>query len=174
MGFIPSHPDLRPADVLTTAAKPNVTTAVDVGITAPHASGASDDCMESMREGKLRKHGPYSHELQIQGIEYAPATFSAYGRQHPSVTQMLTQAARQAARRRGIGNQNAMLRRLYRTATCEIWRWASRMIVACMPREPRQTAFMLDGEVEDGVALRNGDEDLGTASEDDLERNLSE
>ena len=174
MGLIPSHPDLRPADVLTTAARPNVTTAVDVGISCPHSSGAGVDCTESMRAEKLRHYGQYLPELEAQGIEYAPATFSAYGRRNPSVTQMLTQAAREAARRRGIGSHNALLRRWYRTATCEIWRRASRMIVACVPREPRQTAFMLDGEVEDGSALRDDEDDVPYAdAEWDLESNLS-
>ena len=32
LGFIPSHPDLLPADVLTSAAHPNKITAVDRGI----------------------------------------------------------------------------------------------------------------------------------------------
>ena len=102
----------------------------------------------AMREDKLRKYGPYLHELETQGIEYTPATFSAYGRRHPSVTQMMTQAAREAARRKGLGSHNAMLRRWYRLVSCEIWRRASRMVVACLPKEPRQTAFMLDGEME--------------------------
>ncbi len=61
LGLIPSHPDRRPADVLTTAAQPNKITAVDVGITAP---GAGEDCVESMRQEKVRKHSPYFPELE--------------------------------------------------------------------------------------------------------------
>ena len=105
---------------------------------------------QSMLEAKTEKYSPYMAELELQGIEYAPATLSAYGRCHPCVTQMLTQAAREAARRKGHGRHAAMLRRWYRSLACEIWRRASRMVLACMPREPRQTTFLLDGEVEDG------------------------
>jgi hypothetical protein len=173
-GLIPSHPDLRPADVLTTADKPNVTVAVDVGIAAPHAAGTGVDCTESMREQKLRKYGPYLQELEVQGIEYAPATFSAFGRRHPSVTQMLTQAAREAARRRGLGDHSAVLRKWHRSTASEIRRRASRMVLACMPPEPRQTTFILDGELEEGVVLADDADDPSSVLEHDLESNLSD
>ena len=171
LGLIPSMPDLRPADILTMAAQPNRITAVDVGITAPHAARAGQNCVESMREEKNGKYGPY---LTEQGIEYAPATFSTFGRRHPCVTQMMLQAAREAARRRGIGNHSAMLRRWNRSISCEIWRRASRMVVACIPREPRQTAFLLEGDAEEGPALSEVDDDeLPEADDDDdLESNL--
>jgi hypothetical protein len=178
MGLIPSEPDLRPADVLTVAAKPNVTSAIDVGITAPHASGAGDDCVESMRSQKIRRYAPYLPELQAQGIEYSPATFSAYGRRHPCVTQMVTLAAREAARRKGLGSHNAMLRRWYRSLACEVWRRASRMILACMPKEPRHASFLVEGEVEDGVVLDDADEDdepeQRAEADDDLESEIEE
>ena len=64
---------------------------------------------------------------------------------------MMTQAAREAARRKGLGNHMAFLRRWQRTLACEVWTRASRMVLACMPKELRQTAFMLDGEDEEGV-----------------------
>jgi hypothetical protein len=176
LGLIPSQPDLRPADVLTSAAKPNVTAAVDVGVSAPHSSGAGADCTESMRREKLRKYGQYLPELERQGIEYAPATFSAYGRRHPCVTEMMTLAARVAARRRGLGSHAALLRRWYRSVTCEIWRRASRMILACLPREPLQAEYLLDGETSGApVADERGGEPMEEgASEDELESNMAD
>lgn len=134
LGLIPSQPDLRPAEVLMSAAQPNVTTAVDVGVAAPHASCAVDDCTESMRQAKLTKYRQYLLELERQGIQYSPATFSANGRRHPCVIQMMTQATREAARPRGLGSHTALLRRWHRSVAFELWRRASRMVLACMPR----------------------------------------
>ena len=49
LGLVPSLPHLRPADILTTATRSHGSMAVDVGICAPHSSGAGDNCVESMR-----------------------------------------------------------------------------------------------------------------------------
>ena len=155
-GLVPSDPDLRPADVLTTAARPNEVTAVDVGIIAPHAAGAGDNCVETMRTDKMQKYEAVLPELEAQGIKYCPATISCYGRRHPCVTQMLTLAARGAARRRGGRCQNGILRRWCRTIAADVWRRAARMIAACLPPEPDQTQFLLEGEVVDA----HGDEDV--------------
>jgi hypothetical protein len=48
------------------------------------------------------------------------------------------------------------------------------MVVACIPREPRQTAFMLEGEVEEGLVLSEVDDDEvpEVDDDDDLESNL--
>ena len=46
LGLIPSHPTLRPADVLTSAALPGRLAALDVGVASPHAASAGDDCTE--------------------------------------------------------------------------------------------------------------------------------
>jgi hypothetical protein len=147
-GLIPSQPSLRPADVLTTAARPHGTTAVDVGICAPHAGGAGDDCVEKMRIDKLHNYADVLRELEAQNIEYLPATISCYGRRHPCVTQILTQAAISAARRKGIGSHSAILRRWFRQIASEIWKRAAKMIHACMPKEPSETDYLMAGERE--------------------------
>ena len=69
---------------------------------------------------------------------------------------MMTLAAREAARRRGIGNLNALLRRWQRSAVAEVWRRASRMVLACLPRESWHTEFVLGGEADGGVVLEDG------------------
>ena len=111
LGLVPSQPDLRPADILTTATREHGAMAVDVGICAPHASTAGEDCVESMRMEKFAHYSSIMHELEAQNIEYLPATISCFGRRHPSVTKILLQASRVAARRRGIGSHKAMYRR---------------------------------------------------------------
>jgi hypothetical protein len=53
IGLIPSHPLLRPADILTTATASGRTTAFDVSITSPDNGAAGDDCCKRcMRPNK--------------------------------------------------------------------------------------------------------------------------
>ena len=47
LGLVTSHPTLRPADVLTSAASGRLA-ALDVGVASPDAAGAGVDCTESM------------------------------------------------------------------------------------------------------------------------------
>ena len=145
-GLIPSQPQLRPADILTTSAREHGTSAMDVGICAPHAAGAGDNCVEKMRYDKFDTYADVFHELEAQNIFYLPATISCYGRRHPSVTQVLLQAARAAARRRGTGSHNAILRRWHREIASEVWKRAARMIHACLPKEPAVAEYLLAGE----------------------------
>ena len=111
VGLIPSQPDLRPADVLTSATRAHGSMAVDVGICAPHASGAGDNCVENMRAHKFEHYANVLRELERENIEYLPATISCYGRRHPSVTQILIKASQAAARRRGVASHKAIFRR---------------------------------------------------------------
>ena len=83
-GLLESAPTLRPADVLTNAAVEGDVSAVNVGISCPHAQGASQDCTETMRADKLDKYGPYLEELQDIGINYRPFMVTCYGRFHDS------------------------------------------------------------------------------------------
>ena len=62
--------------LLTTAAKPHGTTAVDVGVCAPHASGAGANCVEQMRIDKFQNYPDVFPDLEAQNIEYLPATIS--------------------------------------------------------------------------------------------------
>ena len=76
-GLVPSRPELRPANVLTRAARPNGLAAVDVGVASPEAAGAGDDCLEAMATTKYAHYGPaVLAELREAGIEYIPATVS--------------------------------------------------------------------------------------------------
>ena len=108
--LISSAPTLRLADILTAAAHPSYTAAVDVMVKAPHAAGAGHDCTEAGKRQKLNDYGPWLHELEAQGIRYVPAVFSSYGRRHPDVTKILKEAARRVARRRGLARTDELLR----------------------------------------------------------------
>ena len=127
-GLAPSRPELRPADVLTWAAHPSKAVAVDVMVKAPNATGAGHDCTEAGKREKLDHYGDILGELERQGIVYAPAVFSAYGRRHPDVTKMLLEAARRAARHRGCATPNALMRRWCARLGVAVWRRAANMV----------------------------------------------
>ena len=83
-GLIPSHPRLRPADLLTGVAGFSARhAALDVGICCPAAAGAGGDCVEAMRQRKQTRLQPFRQQLEAGGVEYKPITFSCYGRPPP-------------------------------------------------------------------------------------------
>ena len=157
-GLCPSAPTLRPADILTRAGHATKTLAVDVGIAAPHAAHAGSDAAETMRETKLDKYEPYSVELDEQGITYAPATFTAYGRRHPCATNMLKTAATKVARRKGLESTKGLLRCWQRQLAAEIWRRAARMTKACMPTRLRK-GDQIGSPTQDGEDDDDDDDD---------------
>ena len=132
-GLCPAAPTLRPADVLTRGAHPTLIVAVDIGVRAPHASTAGDDAAESMLQEKLDYYGDHLDDLAQQGIVYKPMIFTAYGRRHPSATNMLNHAATTVARQRGYANAKGLRRHWERQLAAEIWRRAARMVKACLP-----------------------------------------
>ena len=134
LGLIPSHPTLRPADVLTSAATPGRLSAVDVGVTSPEASGAGEDCTEAMRQRKLRYYGQHENELARTNVVYCPAIWSAYGRPHAAGTAIIRGLARRAARRRWQIPAWRRQQQAEAAITLEIWRRAARMLLACWPR----------------------------------------
>ena len=107
---------------------------MDIGIAAPHAGHAGDDCLETMAVMKRRKYARYESEMAEQGIVYRPLTFSCYGRRHPDTTQFMKEAAAKAARCKGIKDHKALYRRWSRAVTAEVWRRAGRMVLACLKR----------------------------------------
>ena len=148
-GLIPSAPDLRPADILTRAAHETTLVAVDVGVKAPHAQDAGLDCTETMQQSKLDYYGPYLLELERQGIRYAPATFSSFGRRHPDTCQIMLLAARKAARYRGLSDHRPLLRRWQRSIAAELWRRAAKMVRACLLGDSALAELCLTGERSD-------------------------
>ena len=145
LGLAPSQPDLRQANILTTATRSSGAMAVDVGICVRHASGAGEDYVETMRVNKFSHYATVFDELCQQSIEYIPATFSCFGCRHPRVTTILSQASSMAARRGGFGNEKDFLRRWCKTIPTKIWQRAAIMIMACIPPQPAETQFLIDG-----------------------------
>jgi len=150
-GLCPSAPTLRPADVLTRAAHPTLTVAIDVGVRAPHASSAGADAAETMRRDKLDYYEPHLEDLLRQGIVYKPLTFTAYGRRHPDATNILHYAATAVARQRGGSSAIGLQKHWQRQLAAEIWRRAARMVRTCLPRWQAPTTDSDDEEEEDAA-----------------------
>ena len=132
-GFIVCAPGLRPADVLTSAASPGWTSALDIGVASPDARHAGEDCAEAMR---VRKRGVYARHLsalEAEGVQYRPLVWSCWGREHPDTTAVLTQLARQAARRHGMLCFSPLLRRVRARVGAALARRAAAMLRACLP-----------------------------------------
>ena len=128
-----SRPTLRPADVLTGVPDPSGRlAALDVGIIAPQAQGAGNDCVETMANRKQRRADGFRDELEEAGIEYQVLAMSCYGRLHPECHRILTSLTRVHSRRKGT-EAGVELRRLTNKISVAIWRRAARMVRACTP-----------------------------------------
>jgi len=160
-GLIPSRPYRRPADILTSAALPGSLAALDIGVKAPDAVGAGEDCVETMRREKVAAYETDRPELEEQGIFYRPLTFSAYGRPHPEATAIMTTIAQRAARRRGVANHELILRRAQVKVGVQLARRAARMVLACLPRLSVSEAALLFGADPAGGATGDEDDDGG-------------
>ncbi len=136
VGLIASHPALRPADILTSAAISGRLAALDVGIVAPEASGAGLDCVAAMHARKQDRYLPHQAELERANVQYVPMVWSAFGRPHAQTSTIIRQLAKKVARRRGLLNASLFERRAHAKIGVEIWRRAARMVMACLPRAP--------------------------------------
>ena len=135
VGLIPSHPLLRPADVLTSATSDGRLSAMDVGICSPDSGTAGEDCTESMRQRKLNDYRPHLRVLEAQGIVYTPMVWSCYGRPHRATYDALKTICQRASRRRAHVKWEVLYRRAAAIITVKIWQRAARMSFACWPRE---------------------------------------
>ena len=117
---------------MTQAAHPTASTAVDVMVCSPYAQDAGEDCTESGKREKRKKHAAYLQELEHGGVKYAPAVISSFGRRHPDVTDMLTVAAKRAARHRGHTEPKALMRAWTRNIAVACWTRAARMVHRCL------------------------------------------
>ncbi len=92
---------LRPADILTTAAVPERGAALDVCVASPNAAAALGDAAAAAFRRKLRKYRRIIPQLARAGIAFRPLVWTSEGRPHPAVTRTLRYAAGIAATRGG-------------------------------------------------------------------------
>ena len=137
LGLLDTAPGLRPADILTCAVQPSLSSALDIGIAAPHSAHAGTDCCETMRRRKVRHYADHAGDLLEQGIQYIPIIWSCWGREHEDTTRVLRRIARVVARRRG-GSHDVVLTSLRDAIGAILARRAAAMLGSCMPApEPR-------------------------------------
>ena len=167
LGLIPSHPGLRPADILTSAAIPGRLTALDVVVCSPDAIGAADDCCAAACTRKHASYARYSGELQAV---YQPLAWSAFGREHLDTTRVLETLAMAAARRRGLQDHRLLLRRTQGAIGVALAVRAVRMAQAVLKPEEVDSALFSEGlgapEVRNVVLGDIGAEGEGPPADD--------
>ncbi len=136
----------RPADILTTAAVPGRSAALDVCITSPNAGAAAGDAAAAAFRRKLQRYRAILPELARAGIVFCPLVWTADARPHPAVTRTLRYAAGLAASRDGAADPRSMLRRWRHQITCAILRRRSAMVRAVLPRRGWRAQWFLTGQ----------------------------
>ena len=119
--------------MLTSATRPGVLAALDIGVVSPDAVGRGDDACEAMVRGKRAKYAAALPQLEADGIRYLPVVFSCYGRPHPEAQAVLEALAGAAARRLGCVEAGVLLRRTRLAVGVQLWRRAAAMVRACVP-----------------------------------------
>ena len=135
----------RPADILTNAAAPGRSAALDVCVASPHASNAAGDAAESAFRRKLRRYRREIPELVAAGIIYRPMVWTTAGRPHPAATRTLHFAAEQAASRSDGATAGALAARWRHEIQIALLRRRAAMARAVLPRLTAREAWMLTG-----------------------------
>ena len=99
-------------------------------ITMP--TGFDQDAAERYRQAKFAKYARYLEALRLQGIQYLPMIWTAWGRAHPAAVQVLKSLATRAARRRGLTSGSDILRAAKLQIALEIQARNARMVHACL------------------------------------------
>ena len=165
---------LRPADILTTAAVPGRGAALDVCVASPNAAAALGDAAAAAFRRKLRKYRRIIPQLARAGIAVRPLVWTSEGRPHPAVTRTLRYAAGIAATRGGSqSSAGALLGRWRHELQIAIQRRRAAMTRAVLPRRSRREEWLLTGRTETtpSSAFRAPplDDDGGAESGDDGE-----
>ena len=135
----------RPADILTYAAVPGRSAALDVCVASPNASSAAGDAAESAFKRKLRRYRREIPELAAAGIVFRPMVWTTNGRPHPAVTRTLHFAAEQAANRSEQATPRAILGRWCHEIQIALLRRRAAMARAVLPQLSKGDAWMLTG-----------------------------
>ena len=142
----------RPADILTMAAVPGRSAALDVCVASPNAAAATGDAAEAAFQRKLRRYRTEIQELRQAGIAFRPMVWTADGRPHSAATRTLKFAAETAVSR---NNQQA-------SAASLLSRWRHEIQIAFLCRRaaiyravlPKRTVlkqWLLTGDADRGA-----------------------
>ena len=140
---------LRPVDILTTAAVLGCSAAFDVYIASPNAAAAQGDAAVAAFKGKLRYYRGVIPELAAAGIAFRPLVWTADARPTPTAMRTLKYAAQQAAARMGTqGESQTTMARWKNELTIAIMRRRAAMSRAVVPRRTAWEEWMLAGVAE--------------------------
>ena len=136
----------RPADILTAAALPGRSAALDVCVAAPSGSRAAGDAAEAAFRRKLRRYRREIPELAAAGIAFRPLVWTCNGRPHPAVTRTLAFAAELAANRSDQDVAPGQLRSRWRhEIQVALQRRRAAMMRAVLPRPSDGANWLLTG-----------------------------
>ena len=147
---------MRPADILTTAALPGRSAALDVTVASPEASHAGVDAAETAVRAKYRKYRHLIPELRRAGIIFRPLAWSADGRPHAAVTRTLAFATDMACRRNGGEGKAGFLKRWKHEIAIALLRRRAAMSRACLPKQRDSELWLLTGSRLFAAPVSNG------------------
>ena len=102
-----------------------------------------------MRQRKLDFYGAHLQALQDSGIQYIPAVYSTYGREHPATTRVLETLARRAARKHGLRDFTEVLRAARANIGVALTVRHANMILATMAQRRGDAAALVKGGGDD-------------------------
>ena len=135
----------RPADILTSAAVPGRSAALDVCVASPNASHAGGDAAETAFRRKLRRYRVEIPQLAAAGIAYRPVVWTTSGRPHPAATRTIHLAAAQAAHRSDGADAHALAARWCHEIQVALLRRRAAMARAVLPRPAGHEVWLLTG-----------------------------
>ena len=129
--LVPSQHHLRPADILTAAARR--LTAVDMGVTSPSTATSSEQAKTAMVVRKTGERTDIDSELSRQGVEYTPMVAGHFGSLHGFLDQWIRDLARALSRRKGFA-RTALEKQIRNRLGAALARRAARMSLATYPK----------------------------------------
>ena len=156
----------RPADILTTAAVPGRSAALDVCVASPNAAAARGDAAEAAFKRKLAHYRRVIPQLAAAGIAFRPLIWTADARPHPAAVRTLKYAASLAATRSGVqADSSALLSRWKHEVTISILRRRAAMSRAVVPRRNAMAEWLLTGVCEDAPSSETRAMELDVADD---------
>ncbi len=142
----------RPADILTTAAIPGRTTALDITVASPDAVHAGLDACASAYARKVTRYSNIIPQLSRAGITFQPMVWSTEGRPHPATTRVLEFALKAAARKHGADQVARLRSRWLHEIGIELQRRKAAMMRACLPARGARQTWLLAGILQNATA----------------------
>ena len=143
----------RPADILTSAAVPGRSAALDVCVASPNAAAAQGDAAEAAFTRKLRRYRTEIAELRRAGIVFRPLVWTADGQPYPAATRTLQYAAGIAVSRNGQdATAKELVKRWQHEVQIAILRRRAAMSRAVLPKATARELWLLTGHPDrDGL-----------------------